>query len=61
MTKLICLFTRDASGAASVDWVTLTAAVVVLGVSSVSAAQMGVIDLGSRVMDGVTVHDSGAD
>ena len=48
-------FLRGDNGAVTVDWVTLTAAVIALAVSSVGAAQTGVVELGSRVTEDVTV------
>lgn len=61
MTRLIASFARDTAGAVTVDWITLTAAVVVLAISGVSAAEHGVVELGSRLTEGVSVHDSTAD
>jgi Flp pilus assembly pilin Flp len=51
MTRLIPLFVREDTGAASVDWVVLTAAVIALALASIGAAQQGVVALGGSVTD----------
>jgi len=55
MKTYMIAFLRGDTGAVTVDWVTLTAAVIALAISSVGAAQTGVVELGSRVTEDVTV------
>jgi hypothetical protein len=47
-------FTRDTSGAVTVDWTVLSAAVVGLGVASVGAVRMGTNDLGGDIQTSLT-------
>ncbi len=48
-------FAPDEAGAVSVDWVVLTAAVVIIGVSAVSVVRDGTNDLGADISASVAV------
>ncbi|MFX0543218.1 Flp family type IVb pilin [Roseovarius sp. S4756] len=53
MSKFIKSWLRDESGAVTVDWVVLTAAVVGLGVAAMSSARTGVTNLTADISTGV--------
>jgi len=55
MIRRLWNFGREESGAVSVDWVTLSAVVIGLAIASVGVAKSGVIELGGRMMDDVSV------
>ena len=46
-------FTADESGAVTVDWVVLTAAIVGLGIAVIAAVSNGVGSLGERISEAV--------
>ena len=46
---LLKTFRDDESGAVTVDWVVLTAAIVGLGIAVIAAVSGGVTDLGERI------------
>ena len=61
MTQQIQRFIDEDTGAVSVDWLVLTAAVVSLGFMAVSAVQDGVSALGTSMLDAVaTQSDTGS-
>ncbi len=47
-------FANDESGAVTVDWVVLTAAIVGLGIAVVASVRGGVVDLGSSIETALT-------
>ncbi|MCC5988873.1 MAG: pilus assembly protein [Pararhodobacter sp.] len=47
-------FHNDESGAVTVDWVVLTAAIVGLGIAVVASVRGGVTSLGSEIGDALT-------
>ena len=47
--NLIKTFSNDESGAVTVDWVVLTAAIVGLGIAVIYSVSGGVQDLGGRI------------
>lgn len=49
MTRFISLFVKDTSGAMTVDWVVLTAAMVGLGLGAASSIAGGATALGDNV------------
>jgi len=49
MFKLVKNFTNDESGAVTVDWVVLTAAIVGLGIAVLAAVSSGVQNLSSDI------------
>jgi Flp pilus assembly pilin Flp len=49
MTSLIKTFVANESGAVTVDWVVLTAAIVGLGLAVVTSVRSGVTSLGSSI------------
>jgi len=51
--NLIKTFTNDESGAVTVDWVVLTAAIVGLGIAVVVAISGGIGDLGTTITNAV--------
>ena len=51
MTKLFKNFVADESGAVTVDWVVLTAAIVGLGVAVLASVSNGVEDMSGDVED----------
>jgi Flp pilus assembly pilin Flp len=46
---LIKTFSKDESGAVTVDWVVLTAAIVGLGIAVIAAVSSGVTSLGGQI------------
>ncbi|MFD0858764.1 Flp family type IVb pilin [Roseovarius aquimarinus] len=59
MTNFITNWLRDESGAITVDWVVLTAAVVGLGVAAVASARTGVNTLAVNIASGVSSQSVG--
>ena len=57
MTKYLQTFRRDESGAASTDWITLTASVVMLGLIAVTAVKTGSIEVGEGMVTQVNVSN----
>lgn len=55
--NLIKTFSRDESGAVTVDWVVLTAAIVGLGIAVLAAVSGGVAGLGTKI--GTAVNSDG--
>ncbi len=58
MTNMIKNFVNDESGAVTVDWVVLTAAIVGLGIAVIASVSTGVTDLGTEIqgsLSGATV------
>jgi len=56
--ELIKSFRDDESGAVTVDWVVLTAAIVGLGIAVLSTVHTGIMGLGGKIsssLDGVTL------
>ena len=49
MTNMIKNFVNDESGAVTVDWVVLTAAIVGLGIAVIASVSTGVTDLGTDI------------
>ena len=49
MTNMIKNFVNDESGAVTVDWVVLTAAIVGLGIAVIASVSTGVRDLGTDI------------
>lgn len=54
MQARIKTFLQDESGAATVDWVVLTAAVVGLGVAAVDTVEQGVTSLASDIATAIS-------
>ncbi|MEQ9259750.1 MAG: hypothetical protein RIG84_11695 [Roseovarius sp.] len=54
MRAQIRIFLQDESGAATVDWVVLTAAVVGLGVAAVDTVEQGVTSLASDIATAIS-------
>ena len=52
-------FTADESGAVTVDWVVLTAAIVGLGIAVIAAVSNGVESLGDRISEAVSTQPIG--
>lgn len=52
-------FVADESGAVTVDWVVLTAAIVGLGIAVIAAVGTGVNTLGSRISSAVASQQVG--
>ena len=52
-------FTADESGAVTVDWVVLTAAIVGLGIAVIAAVSTGVGELGERISSAVSSQPIG--
>nr|WP_324755206.1 hypothetical protein [Roseovarius sp. Pro17] len=59
MFNFIASWLRDESGAVTVDWVVLTAAVVGLGLAAAASARTGVVTLASKIGQGVEVTSLG--
>ncbi len=55
--KFFRKFAKSETGAVTVDWVVLTAAIVGLGVSGISSVQSGVVGLAENIGDDVVVRD----
>ncbi len=53
---LIKTFSKDESGAVTVDWVVLTAAIVGLGIAVIAAVSGGVSNLGSSISASLSGH-----
>ncbi len=53
---LIKTFSKDESGAVTVDWVVLTAAIVGLGIAVIAAVSTGVRGLGDSIADAVDIE-----
>ncbi len=53
MTRLIRNFFKKQSGAVTVDWVVLTAAIVGLAAGGIAATQSGVVTLSNKVSAGI--------
>jgi len=49
LTSMIKTFAADESGAVTVDWVVLTAAIVGLGLAVITSVRSGVTSLGSNI------------
>lgn len=54
MTKLLKTFLADESGAVTVDWVVLTAAIVGLGLAVITSVRTGVQSLGTDIQTSLT-------
>ncbi|PVH29351.1 hypothetical protein DDE20_08310 [Pararhodobacter oceanensis] len=54
MTAMIKHFAADESGAVTVDWVVLTAAIVGLGLAVVTSVRTGVNSLGTDISNSLT-------
>ena len=54
MTKFLTNFVADESGAVTVDWVVLTAAIVGLGIAVMGAVSGGLEDLSGEIEDQLT-------
>lgn len=54
---MINRFHSDESGAVTVDWVVLTAAIVGLGIAVLSTVKTGVDDLAGDIKDALTAAD----
>ena len=54
MTKLLKTFLADDSGAVTVDWVVLTAAIVGLGLAVITSVRTGVQSLGTDIQTSLT-------
>ncbi len=62
MTNMIKNFVNDESGAVTVDWVVLTAAIVGLGIAVIASVSTGVTDLGTDIqtsLSGANVAELG--
>jgi Flp pilus assembly pilin Flp len=57
MTALIKKFVRSESGAVTVDWVVLTAAIVGLGLAVMAVVSTGVEDLAGETQEGLATLD----
>ncbi len=59
--KMFKNFTNDESGAVTVDWVVLTAAIVGLGIAVLGTVESGITSLGSKIStelsDNITVGE----
>lgn len=55
--ELIKRFRGDESGAVTVDWVVLTAAIVGLGIAVLSTVKTGVDDLAGDIKDALTAAE----
>ena len=55
--NLIKTFSNDESGAVTVDWVVLTAAIVGLGIAVVASVSTGVRGLGTSISTSLTTAD----
>ena len=53
MLNLVKNFAKDESGAVTVDWVVLTAAIVGLGILVIQAVTPGVRELGAKISEEV--------
>jgi Flp pilus assembly pilin Flp len=60
MTKFMNAFIADESGAVTVDWVVLTAALVGLGLAVMAVVSGGVEDLSQEVQDALVASNPGA-
>lgn len=60
MTKHFETFLNDESGAVTVDWVVLTAALVGLGIAAMGVIRGGVNDLSTSISTGLTNTNPGA-
>ena len=54
MTNMIKNFAADESGAVTVDWVVLTAAIVGLGIAVIASVSTGVNNLGGDISTALT-------
>ncbi len=54
MTKIFAQFAADESGAVTVDWVVLTAAIVGVGIAVMSTISTGLEDLSGDIEDELT-------
>ena len=54
MTKFFKTFLADESGAVTVDWVVLTAAIVGLGLAVITSVRSGVQSLGTDIQNSLT-------
>jgi Flp pilus assembly pilin Flp len=52
--NLIQNFRADESGAVTVDWVVLTAAIVGLGIAVIAAVRTGTVNLGNNIRDSLS-------
>ncbi len=62
LLDLVKNFKNDESGAVTVDWVVLTAAIVGLGIAVIAAVRTGVLNLGNDIqasLSNATVVDLG--
>jgi Flp pilus assembly pilin Flp len=57
MTNLIKTFAKSESGAVTVDWVVLTAAIVGLGIAVMAVVSQGVENLGTDIRDSLAAID----
>ena len=58
---LIKTFSKDESGAVTVDWVVLTAAIVGLGIAVIAAVSTGVRGLGGEIESALATDMDGID
>ena len=61
MTNMIKNFAADESGAVTVDWVVLTAAIVGLGLAVMTVVSGGVETLSTDISDDLAAMDASAD
>ena len=59
LRKLFKSFRADESGAVTVDWVVLTAAIVGLGMVVMNTVGGGIEDLGQKIVDDLGTKESG--
>ena len=57
MIEYLQTFCRDETGAASTDWVMLTASVVMLGLTAVTAVKAGSVEVGEGMVTNVSVSN----
>ena len=54
LNKALMSFAKDESGAVTVDWVVLTAAIVGLGLAVITSVRTGVVSLGGDIETSLT-------
>ncbi|MEQ8895476.1 MAG: hypothetical protein RID23_00160 [Roseovarius sp.] len=57
MIQCLKSFCRDQSGAASTDWVMLTASMVMLGLTAVTAVKAGSVEVGEGMVTNISVSN----
>lgn len=57
MIKCLNTFRRDETGSASTDWVMLTAGVVMLAMTAVTAVKAGSVEVGDGMVTSITVSN----